>query len=106
MTEFLRSRKHGQKLDGKSCLRSKTPSLSVRNCETAALVSGEKKINFMQIYSGTRLSSAIHRRESRFFPEGGGDVCTQAIDDRLWFHSVIQTGDLFSLPSFLQILQR
>ena len=38
-----------------------------------------KKINFMQIYSGTRLSSAIHRRPlSRFFPEGGGDVCTQA----------------------------
>ena len=24
------------------------------------------------------------------------------VDDRLWFHSVIQTGDL---PSFLQILQ-
>ena len=29
--------------------------------------------------TGTRLSSAIHRLPlSRFFPEGGGDVCTQA----------------------------
>ena len=34
----------------------------------------------MQIYSGTRLSSTIHRRPlSRFFPEGGGDICTQAM---------------------------
>ena len=31
------------------------------------------------MYTGTRLTTAIHRRLSRFFLRGGGDVCTQAI---------------------------
>ena len=41
------------------------------------LESGEK--------TGTQLSSAIHRPPdpSRFFPEGGGDVCAQAIGIQL-----------------------
>ena len=39
--------------------------------------------------TGTQLSSAIHRRPlSRFFPEGGGDVCTQA-NARPFFGTVL-----------------
>ena len=38
----------------------------------------------------------VEERET--FPQ----VISLIVDDRLWFHSVIQTGDL---PSFLQILQ-
>ena len=62
-----------------NCLRDLQESSVVLVCQHLFNRQRKNKKNFMQMYTGTRLTTVIYRRLSpRFFTEGTGGVCTQA----------------------------